>query len=242
MKNFLLIFLAALLLPSLATAQAVPGLLPVQGILTDSNDEAVNDNVAITFSIYDTGDQVVHTETLAVDVVNGFFSVSLGAGNTALDLSIFQGGDAVELGIKVGSNEEMSPRLEFGSVPYAVMSEYAASAQNAQNAVNAQNAQNVGDGAITEAKLAGAIPLYMVTNTYCEAEVGTIMADDSCHARQFSVDACTNTCSGVSERIRNCNGECACQPKFFCVSGLPCPPTRGPSCPNQPVAGYIVGP
>lgn len=241
MKNFFLLLLVSLLLPSLASAQTVPGTLPVQGILTDSNDEAVNDNVAITFSIYDTGDQVVHTETLAVDVVNGFFSVSLGAGNTALDLSIFQGGDAVELGIKVGSNEEMSPRLEFGSVPYAVMSEYAASAQNAQNAVNAQNAQNVADGAITEAKLAGAVPLYMVTNTFCEAEVGTIMAGDSCHARQFSVDACTNTCSGLQRRVRNCNGECACQ-SFLCIGGQPCPPSRGPSCPNQPVAGYIVGP
>lgn len=244
MKNFLLIFLAALLLPSLATAQAVPGTLPVQGILTDSNDEAVNDNVAMTFSIYDTGDQVVHTETLAVDVVNGFFSVSLGAGNTALDLSIFQGGDAVELGIKVGSNDEMSPRLRFGSVPYAVAAEYAVSAldaQNAQTAQNAVNAENVNDGAITEAKLANATPLYKVTNTFCEAEVGTLMVDDTCHARQFSVDACTNTCSGLSQRVRNCNGECACQSTIFCVGGQPCPPTRGPSCPNQ-LAGYIVGP
>lgn len=242
MKNFFLLLLVSLLLPSLASAQTVPGTLPVQGILTDSNDQAVNDNVAITFSIYDTADQVVHTETLAVDVVNGFFSVDLGAGTTAIDLNIFQEGDAVELGIKVGSNDEMSPRLRFGSVPYAVAAEYAVSALDAQTAQNAVNAENVNDGAITEAKLANAVPLYRVTNTFCEAEVGTLMVDDTCHARQFDVDQCTNTCSGLSHRVRNCNGECACQPIVFCVAGQPCPPTRGPNCPNQPVAGYIVGP
>lgn len=254
MKNFFLLLLVSLLLPSLASAQTVPGTLPVQGILTDSNDQAVNDNVAITFSIYDTADQVVHTETLAVDVVNGFFSVDLGAGTTAIDLNIFQEGDAVELGIKVGSNDEMSPRLRFGSVPYAVAAEYAVSAldaenaifansaQNAQTAQNAVNAENVNDGAITEAKLANAVPLYKVTNAFCEAELGTIMVDDTCHARQFDVDQCTNTCSGLSQRVRNCNGECACQSIIFCVGGQPCPPTRGPNCPNQPVAGYIVGP
>ena len=253
MKNFFLLLLVSLLLPSLASAQTVPGTLPVQGILTDSNDQAVNDNVAITFSIYDTADQVVHTETLAVDVVNGFFSVDLGAGTTAIDLNIFQEGDAVELGIKVGSNDEMSPRLRFGSVPYAVAAEYAVSAldaenaifansaQNAQTAQNAVNAENVNDGTITEAKLANAIPVYEVTNTFCEAEVGTIMTNPTCRARQFNVDQCTNTCTGIERRARNCNGQCDCV-AHLCAIGLPCPPTRGPNCPNQPVAGYIVGP
>lgn len=253
MKNFFLLLLVSLLLPSLASAQTVPGTLPVQGILTDSNDQAVNDNVAITFSIYDTADQVVHTETLAVDVVNGFFSVDLGAGTTAIDLNIFQEGDAVELGIKVGSNDEMSPRLRFGSVPYAVAAEYAVSAldaenaifansaQNAQTAQNAVNAENVNDGTITEAKLANAVPLYKVTNAFCEAEVGTIMSNPTCHAKQNDLASCNNSCQFGNMKVRGCSGQCTCQLSFICINP-PCPELRGPSCANQPVAGYIVGP
>ena len=56
-------------------------------------------------------------ETQTVTVDQGAFTVQLGA-VSALDLSLFDG-STLYLGIKVGSDAEMTPRLAFGSVPYA---------------------------------------------------------------------------------------------------------------------------
>ncbi len=253
MRILLALFVALIAVPATVSAQTVPVVIPVQGILTDAQEQPVNGNVAMTFTIYDQASASLFAETLSVDVENGFYSVNLGE-SQALSAAYFRSGEAVQLGIKVGGDAEMSPRLDFGSVPYAFVSEFAIDAAHALTADNAQNAQNaanvangaisttkIADGAVTFAKLGGTTQVYRVSTNFCEQEVGTLMTTDTCRAWQYNVDQCTNSCPNFQQRVRDCNGNCSCTQALFCIVGQPCPPTRGPACANTP-AGYLVNP
>ncbi len=250
MRTLFALFVALIAVPATVSAQTVPVMIPVQGILTDAQEMPVTGNVAMTFTIYDGSDNSLFAETIPVDVENGFYSVNLGD-TQALSPIYFQNGAAVQLGIKVGNDVEMSPRLDFGSVPYAFVSEFAVEASHAQTADTAQNATNVPDNSITSAKiadssvtlakLANTTPVYRVTNVSCEQEPGTLMTTDTCRAWQFNVDSCTNSCPNFQQRVRDCSGNCSCAPLQLCIVGQPCPPTRGPACANAP-AGYLVNP
>ncbi len=249
MRTLFALFVALIAVPATASAQTVPVVIPIQGILTDAQEQPVTGNVSMTFTIYG-GNTALFAETIPVDVENGFYSVNLGA-TEALSASYFQNGEAVQLGIKVGTDAEMSPLLDFGSVPYALVSEFAVDAAHAQTADNAQNAANVADasistakladGSVTLEKLANTTPVYRVSTNFCEQEAGTLMTTDTCRAWQWNVDACSNICQVGQTRVRNCTGNCSCEFQLLCLNGVPCPPTRGPACPNTP-AGYLVNP
>jgi hypothetical protein len=95
----------------------------------------------MTFSIYKepAGGTALWTETWegnrAVAVNNGQFSVMLGS-QKAIPQSIVNGTDTLYLGVTIGNDEEMNPRLLLGSAPYAFQS------------------LTVPDGSITTAKIA----------------------------------------------------------------------------------------
>lgn len=116
--------LAALLAPSLALAQA-PSAVPLQGVLTDANGGVLDGDFTIALTLYDApvGGAAFHTEVQSVSVDQGVFTVYVGE-TAALDLADFIGKQPY-LGIKVGADPEMSPRLRLGSVPYAAYAEYA---------------------------------------------------------------------------------------------------------------------
>ena len=98
-----------LLLFGAALFADVPALIDYQGRLTDDAGDPVNGNVSIEFKIYESSTAVdaLWTETQTVSVNEGLFQVSLGAVET-LDLT-FE--DASHwLGIKVGTDDEMTPR------------------------------------------------------------------------------------------------------------------------------------
>jgi hypothetical protein len=111
----------ALLSAGVASA-AVPATITHQGRLFDSKNAPVNEKIDLVFSIYDaegaTG-AVLWTETHSVTFENGYFSVSLGE-ITPFDGTIFDG-SVRYLGIKVGSDAEMTPRAATRSVPYALL-------------------------------------------------------------------------------------------------------------------------
>lgn len=107
-----------------AAALTVPGLISYQGRLLDDVGDPVPDGpYTLTVGLYDvaTGGAPLWTETKSVTVAGGLFTTLLGD-TTALDLSVFDGRD-LWLGVQVGADPEMSPRLHIASVPYAIHSQ-----------------------------------------------------------------------------------------------------------------------
>lgn len=110
--------LAALTLPTQANAQ--PSIVPLQGLLLDGGGSPIDGTVNVRLRVYDapTAGSTLHDEsvpTLAVE--DGRFLHYLGQ-NAVLDLSMFDGAPKW-LGVEVIGVGELTPRIEFGTVPYA---------------------------------------------------------------------------------------------------------------------------
>ena len=104
---------------SVASAQ-VPQMINYQGTLTDTLGNRLNGSYNMTFSIYDTssGGTALWTEIQnGVSVDDGIFNVLLGS-VTPIPDSVFDG-DIRYLGVKVGADNEMTPRKPIVSVGYA---------------------------------------------------------------------------------------------------------------------------
>ena len=115
--------LACLLWTPATFAAAQAQLLPVHGTLQTPEGTPVNGVVAINFSLY--ADQLAGTPLFAearnVVVEDGEFVVYLGEINP-LDPALFRAQASVHIGIRVGADPEMTPRIPLGSVPYAASS------------------------------------------------------------------------------------------------------------------------
>jgi len=112
--------LLCLAVVSVTIAADVPQLINVQGKLTDAVGDPVADGpYSVLFSIYDvvTGGTDLWHETRTVTVSDGLFSISLGV-STTIPPSLFDNTD-LWLGIKVESDDEMTPRQRLTTAPYA---------------------------------------------------------------------------------------------------------------------------
>jgi hypothetical protein len=122
-------------------AQSVPELINYQGELTDSAGSPLNGTVSIVFKIYNlqTGGTTLWQETHnTVQVNEGLFSVLLGS-ISPFPATLFEG-DSRWLGIKVGSDPEMTPRSRIASVAYAIRAQSAEEATTASYAATAGSA------------------------------------------------------------------------------------------------------
>jgi hypothetical protein len=117
-----LVFLFATVVEAQDTA---PPYIPVQGYLTDDDDEPLNGTIDITFSIYqvETGGSARFSELQSVKIVDGRFTAYIGDRET-LDLELFKNGDTLFIGIEVGDNDEMKPRIQLATAPYAGFAQY----------------------------------------------------------------------------------------------------------------------
>lgn len=115
--GFLSVLLLTTLLP-LTVYEDVPQQINYQGYLEDSDGVPIDDTVDIEFSLYnvETEGTVLWTETQSVDVIGGIFSVTLGD-VTPIDLAF---DTQYYLGVKVGADDEMTPRQPLTSVGYAM--------------------------------------------------------------------------------------------------------------------------
>ena len=97
----------------------VPQMINYQGKITKPSGALIDTTVAMVFSIYSdsTGGIPLWTETQTVKVEYGVYSVLLGS-VTPIPSSVFNG-SVRYLGLKVGSDAEMSPRKPLVSVGYA---------------------------------------------------------------------------------------------------------------------------
>lgn len=105
-------------------AEAASGInkqINFQGKLVDNNGLNVADSTyPVVFSLYNvsSGGSAAWTESDSVTTSNGVFQVALGA-VTAFPGNVDFNSDTWYLGIKVGSDLEMTPRVRFSAVPYA---------------------------------------------------------------------------------------------------------------------------
>jgi hypothetical protein len=115
-----LLLAASVLAAALAAQPAVPPTLPFQGRLTLQAGGNVHGVLGVTFRIYNvpTGGVVRWTEANpSVAVSNGLFALELG-GITGFPTDLFDG-RTLYLGVSVGSDPEMTPRLPIPSQAYA---------------------------------------------------------------------------------------------------------------------------
>lgn len=120
---------STLLVAALAARAAhadAPAVLPVQGYLTSSAGVPVDGATDVTISFYvsDTATTALYSETQSLLVDKGYFTAYVGDVNT-LDLALFRDHAQVFVGIKVGTDPEMSPRPQLGAVPFAAAAQFA---------------------------------------------------------------------------------------------------------------------
>jgi hypothetical protein len=129
-----------LLAGTLATgsiSDSIPDVMSYQGFLTASNSQPISGTVKLDFAIYDaaTGGNLMWEESHPnTSVVEGYFTVLLGAHGSPLTASAFSG-DTRYLQVKVDDGDPL-PRQRIGSVPYALRASWAATAITATTAIS----------------------------------------------------------------------------------------------------------
>jgi hypothetical protein len=113
-------------LPSRVHAVAgINRVINFQGKLKNADGTNVtNGNYTVVFSLYDrhAGGTALWSETQTVTASSGIFRVGLGS-VTPIPSSFNFNWDGIYLGVKVGSDSEMTPRIQMTAVPYAFNAE-----------------------------------------------------------------------------------------------------------------------
>lgn len=120
--------------------------IPYQGRLADASGNPLTNTYPMIFRLYSSGTNGVPlweenwNGPNSVQVSDGLFNVMLGS-LTPIPENVITTNEMLWLGITVGTDDEMTPRIQLGTVPYS------------------HQAQTVPDGSITAEKIAeGAIP------------------------------------------------------------------------------------
>ncbi len=107
---------------SLRAQSGIPPMITFQGFLADDAGQPITDTLSVLFKLYD--DAVTSTslwmETQDVGIIDGIFDVYLGE-TTPIPDSVFDRTE-VYLGIKVGSDEEMTPRQRLAATAWSYAS------------------------------------------------------------------------------------------------------------------------
>ena len=151
----------ALPLRAPAAAGTSTGTIAYQGRLADADGNPLTDTYNMSFRLYDVSSGGVFlweeqwTGSNGVQVSDGLFNVMLGS-LTPIPQSVITEHDSLFLGITVGTDDEMTPRVQLGSVPFAVQALTVpdGSITQAKLADNAVTSAKIQDGQVTEAKLA----------------------------------------------------------------------------------------
>jgi hypothetical protein len=128
--TLLMVIVLLLTVPSLAAPLHAPAAtststISYQGRLADSSGNPLTSKYNLEFRIYSvpTGGTPLWTEMWtggnAVDISDGLFNVMLGSINSTL-ASAIAGRNELYLGITVGTDSEMAPRVQLGSVPFSM--------------------------------------------------------------------------------------------------------------------------
>jgi|GEM_PF-1299624 len=161
-----LLLLLTVLLP--VTHASVPQQINYQGALTDSDGNPVPDGYyGISFAIYSTPTIVtwLWAESQTVTVTKGIYNVILGQPGNLIDPNIFD----VDryLGITVGTDAEMIPRLKFTSTAFSMQS-----AKTDSVIDGGVTTEMIADGAVETQKIAsGAVSSDKIADGATIAEI-----------------------------------------------------------------------
>jgi hypothetical protein len=105
-------------------ANGVPRTINFQGRVVNNTTgiNIANGTVKMIFSLYNgaSGGTALWTETQnSVPVTDGIFRAVLGGGGTPIPTSVNFNWDGLYLGVAVGTDSEMTPRIQLASVPFA---------------------------------------------------------------------------------------------------------------------------
>jgi hypothetical protein len=163
--TLLMVVVLLLTVPSLAAPLRAPAAtststISYQGRLADSGGNPLTAKVNMEFRIYNvpTGGVPLWAEMWtggnAVDVSDGLFNVMLGSIDNTL-ASAIDGHDELYLGITVGTDSEMEPRVQLGSVPFSMqaMTVPDDSITSAEISAGAVSTSELANGAVTGAKI-----------------------------------------------------------------------------------------
>ncbi|MFZ1754037.1 MAG: hypothetical protein WAU10_09845 [Caldilineaceae bacterium] len=160
--------------PALDTSATSTGTIAYQGRLADSGGNPLTTTVNMTFRLYNaaTGGTPLWSEDWTgpngVQVSDGLFNVMLGS-LTAIPQNVITGNPTLFLGITAGTDNEMSPRVQLGSVPFAVQ------------------ALTVPNGSVTTSKLAD----KSVTQAKLGVDVSVVPPDSSITTAKLAEQAVT---------------------------------------------------
>ena len=133
-----------------------------QGRLADGGGAPVTNTVAMIFRLYATVSsgtplwEEQWTGSNSVQVSDGLFNVILGS-LTPIAPTVITGNNNLFLGVTVGTDSEMSPRVQLGSVPFAT--------QALTVPDGSITTVKIADGAVTAAKLADGLTAQNVSFT-----------------------------------------------------------------------------
>ncbi len=137
-----------------ATKETVPNsstnTISYQGQLTNTSGTPLNGDYDLTFRLYNVanGGTALWTEQWIgannIAVTDGLFHVMLGS-LASIPQTIFTDNPSLWLGVKVGADNEMTPRVQLGSVPFAI---HALTVPD-----SSITTANIQDGAVTSQKM-----------------------------------------------------------------------------------------
>ena len=134
-------------------------LIPYQGRVLDSNEQPLTGTYRLRLALYNTptsGSTIWSEVQTTVAFQQGLFQLLLGSA-TPIPQQVITQNSTLYLGITIGDDSEMTPRVQLGSVPYAVQ------AQTVPN--EAVTTDKIADGAITADKLAPALQVGVPAGT-----------------------------------------------------------------------------
>ncbi len=151
-RLFLLILLILFVsgLTSAAASSASRDSLSLQGLVYGSDENPVEGLLSVTLRMYDSQDSetALWEETQMVEFQGGLYSVSVGS-VTPIPSEVYDN-ENLFVGVQIGDDSEMTPRIGVFSVPWSQQAEVAVTALSLDS-----NAQQALIAAIQEAGVAG---------------------------------------------------------------------------------------
>lgn len=143
--------------PAAPASAAITNYISFQGKLTNPDGTNItNNSYTIIFSIYSvaSGGSAVWTETKPITVTDGLFQTNLGD-TTTLPGSVNFNSSSLYLGITVGADAEMTPRVRLTAAPQAFNSDLLDGLDSSSFVQLSGGNVNIGSGTITSGAVNG---------------------------------------------------------------------------------------